>query len=30
MSDSARPAVPAGAAIYIAGVQFLFVTTWTL
>ena len=30
MSDSPRPAVPAGAAIYIAVVQFLFVTTWTV
>ncbi len=30
MSDSPRPAVPTGAAIYIAMVQFLFVTTWTI
>lgn len=30
MSASPRPAVPAGAAIYIAVVQFLFVTTWTI
>jgi hypothetical protein len=30
MSDTQRPAVPAGAALYIAGVQFLFVTTWTI
>ena len=30
MSDSPRPSVPAGAAIYIATVQFLFVTTWTI
>jgi MFS family permease len=30
MSDSPRPAGPAGAAIYIALVQFLFVTTWTI
>lgn len=30
MSDAPRPAAPAGAAIYIAGVQFLFVTTWTI
>ncbi|KQW66662.1 hypothetical protein [Methylibium sp. Root1272] len=29
-SDSPRPSVPAGAALYIAVVQFLFVTTWTL
>lgn len=30
MSDSPRPAVPTGAALYIAAVQFLFVTTWTI
>lgn len=29
-SDSPRPSVPAGAALYIAVVQFLLVTTWTL
>lgn len=30
MSDSARTEAPTGAALYIAGVQFLFVTTWTI
>jgi MFS family permease len=29
-NDSPRPAVPAAAALYIAAVQFLFVTTWTI
>ena len=30
MSDPQRASVPSGAAIYIALVQFLFVTTWTI
>jgi hypothetical protein len=30
MSGTPRPAVPSGTALYIAAVQFLFVTTWTI
>jgi MFS family permease len=30
MNDSTRAAVPAGIALYMAAVQFLFVTTWTI
>ena len=30
MSETQQPSVPAGAALYMALVQFLFVTTWTI